>query len=281
MKRVLIPIDFSENSMLALKHGIAIANKLQANLRIIHVKTGAHYAPEFARQEVEVRLNDRIDAWLDWIFQKYGPSYTVPRGIFDYKIREGSVVQQIANQALYDDTTMIVVGSHGVSGFSDRWIGSNAYRLAVNAPCPVLVLRPDMTFDPSFSHIVIPVNLKKSSRKKLPVVAGVAKLFHAKVNLVGLRQSHIKFIFIQLLVAMGQVQNYLSRKAGVQVESTTTLTGGNLPQKLIQYSMDVKADMIAMEVVVNANPLTDFFRPFLNDLINQAKCPILTIPLKE
>lgn len=281
MKRVLVPIDFSDNSMLALKHGIAIANKLQSDLRIIHVKTGAHYAPEFARQEVEVRLNDRIEGWMEWIFREYSGLYTVVKGKFDYKIREGSVVQQVANQAHYDDTTMIVMGSHGVSGFSDRWIGSNAYRLVVNAPCPVLVLRPDMSFDPSFAHIVIPVNLKKSSRKKLPVVAGVAKLFHARVDLVGLRQSRLKFVFTQLSAAMRQIQYYLSKKAGIQVDSTTTLTGNNLPQKLVQYAMDVKADMIAIEVEVNANPLADFFRPFLNGLINQSKCPVLAIPIKE
>ncbi len=281
MKRVLVPIDFSENSMLALKHGIAIANRLQSNLRIIHVKTGAHYAPEFARQEVELRMTDRIEAWISWIFNEYAPQYSVPGGIFDYKIREGSVVQQIANQALYDDTTMIVMGSHGISGFTDRWIGSNAYRMVVSAPCPVLVLRPDMVFDSAFSQIVIPVNLKKSSRKKLPVVAGVAKLFHAHVHLVGLRQSRIRFIFTQLLTTMGQIQKYLSRKAGVPVDSITTLTGGNLPEQLIQYSTNVKADMIAMEVEVRSNILTDYFRSFLNDLINQSKCPILTIPLKD
>ncbi len=281
MKRVLVPIDFSENSMLALRHGIAIANKLQSNLRIIHVKTGAHYAPEFARQEVELRLTDRIESWMDWIFKEYAQTYQVPGGVFDYKVREGAVVLQISNQALYDDTTMIVMGSHGVSGFSDRWIGSNAYRLAVNAPCPVLVVRPDMTFNPAFSQIVIPVNLKKSSRMKLPVVAGVAKLFHSHVHLVGLRQSRIRFIFVQLLTTMRQVQKYLTHKAGVPVDSITTLTGGNLPEKLIQYSMDVKADMIAIEVETKSNILTDSFRSFLNDLINQSKCPILTIPLKD
>lgn len=47
MRRVLVPIDFSENSLMALKHGIAIANRLESDLRILHVKTGTHYAPEF------------------------------------------------------------------------------------------------------------------------------------------------------------------------------------------------------------------------------------------
>lgn len=281
MRRVLVPIDFSETSLNALKHGIAIANKLQSNLRVLHVRTGSHYAPEFAKDVVEVRLNDRIESWMSWIFNEYGSQYNVPGGKMDYRVREGSVVQQIANQALYDDTTIIVMGSHGISGFTDRWIGSNAYRLVVNAPCPVLVLRHDMSYDSNFSKIVIPLDLKKSSRKKLPIVAGVAKLFNASVILVGMRQTKLKYIIGQLLATMHQVERYLSNHAGITVSKTTTLSGKNLPTQLIQFASDVEADIIAVEVVDKINPFADRFRPFLNELVNNSKCPILAIPVKE
>ncbi len=281
MRRVLVPIDFSETSLNALKHGIAIANKLQSNLRVLHVRTGSHYAPEFAKDVVEVRLNDRIESWMSWIFNEYGSQYNVPGGKMDYRVREGSVVQQIANQALYDDTTIIVMGSHGISGFTDRWIGSNAYRLVVNAPCPVLVLRHDMSYDSNFSKIVIPIDLKKSSRKKLPIVAGVAKLFNASVILVGMRQTKLKYIIGQLLATMHQVERYLSNHAGITVSKTTTLSGKNLPTQLIQFASDVEADIIAVEVVDKINPFADRFRPFLNELVNNSKCPILAIPVKE
>lgn len=281
MRRVLVPIDFSETSLNALKHGIAIANKLQSNLRVLHVRTGSHYAPEFAKDVVEVRLNDRIESWMNWIFNEYGSQYNVPGGKMDYRVREGSVVQQIANQALYDDTTIIVMGSHGISGFTDRWIGSNAYRLVVNAPCPVLVLRHDMSYDSNFSKIVIPLDLKKSSRKKLPIVAGVAKLFNASVILVGMRQTKLKYIIGQLLATMHQVERYLSNHAGITVSKTTTLSGKNLPTQLIQFASDVEADIIAVEVVDKINPFADRFRPFLNELVNNSKCPILAIPVKE
>lgn len=281
MRRVLVPIDFSETSLNALKHGIAIANRLQSNLRVLHVRTGSHYAPEFAKDVVEVRLNDRIESWMSWIFNEYGSQYNVPGGKMDYRVREGSVVQQIANQALYDDTTIIVMGSHGISGFTDRWIGSNAYRLVVNAPCPVLVLRHDMSYDSNFSKIVIPLDLKKSSRKKLPIVAGVAKLFNASVILVGMRQTKLKYIIGQLLATMHQVERYLSNHAGITVSKTTTLSGKNLPTQLIQFASDVEADIIAVEVVDKINPFADRFRPFLNELVNNSKCPILAIPVKE
>jgi nucleotide-binding universal stress UspA family protein len=281
MKRVLVPIDFSENSILAFKHGIAIANRLKSDLRVLHVKTGSHYAPEFAKDVVEVRINDRIESWMNWIFNQYGHLYNVQGGKMDYRVREGNVVQQIANQALYDDTTIIVMGSHGISGFTDKWIGSNAYRVVISAPCPVLVLRQDMTFDPDFTNIVIPVDIKKTSRKKLPIAAGVATLFQATVTLVGMRQTRIKYIIDQLVATMRQVEIYLTRRAGIKVDKSTILSGKNLPQKLIQYSVDIKADIIAIEVVDKSNPLIDLFRPFLNDLVNNSKCPVLAIPVKE
>lgn len=281
MKRILVPIDFSETSLFAMKYALLIANKLGASLRIVHVKTGANFAPEFARDAMEMRLHNQAEDWLNNIHERYRGEYRVPGGSFDMKIREGNVFHQIANQALYDDTTLIVVGSHGVSGFTGRWIGSNAYRLASNAPCPVLILRPDMTFSDEFGRMVIPINLQTGSRKKIPVAAGVAKLFHTKIYLAGLRRSNIAVLLSVLTATLGQAERYLKDVARLEVSGKTTLIGKDLPAQLVAYSSDVKADLLAIDRITNKNPFVDNIRPFLNDVINQSQCPVLVIPVKE
>ena len=47
MKQVMVPIDFSETSLSALKYGIVIANKLSADLRIVYVMSRGQYAIGF------------------------------------------------------------------------------------------------------------------------------------------------------------------------------------------------------------------------------------------
>lgn len=280
MNRVLIPIDFSEDALNALKYGIEMANHINANVRIMHVKTGLSYAPAFAKNQVEFRINQEVESWLDQLMKMYEDDYTVPGGKFDYKIREGNVVNEISNQAKYDDSSLIVVGSHGVSGFQSRWIGSNAYSLVAHSPCPVLVINHTMQWSGGLRKIVVPIDFSKASRKKIPVIAGVAKVFDSKIFLVGLRESTFQFLLKRVTLFNKQVERYLVNKAELRVEKST-LVGKKLVQKVIDFSEEKGADLITVHVHHSHNPLSNFFRPFANDLINHSTKPVLVVPTHD
>jgi nucleotide-binding universal stress UspA family protein len=279
MKRVLVPIDFSEASMNALEFGLQIANLLKADLRVMHVVTGKHYAPSFDNQTAETLLRGRADEWMEIVSRDFKPRYDVYEGTFDAKIREGNVTKEIVNQAKYDDTSLIVLGSHGISGFEDKWIGSNAYKLVSSAGCPVLLVRKEMQWKP-FMRIVLPIDLKAESRLKVPVVAGFAKLFNAEIHIVGLKQSSILFITNRLKSAIRQVQDYIEQKAGLQTRYAI-LQGSNMPQKLIDYGASVDADLLSVQIHHEKGLFLDLIRPFVNDVINYADRPVLVVPSYE
>lgn len=280
MKRVLIPIDFSKDSINALEYGIEIANYLSANVRIMHVKTGIDYVPAFAKDQAACRLNDQVEGWMDEIKNDHLSNYKVAGGKLDYKLREGNVVHEISNQAKYDDTSLIVVGSHGVSGFQDKWIGSNAFRLAAHSPCPLIVVGKGMKWDRGIRRIVVPIDYTKASRQKIPVLAGVAKHFHARVDLVGLKQSNLQFLIKRIGLFNRQVEKFLRDKAGVEV-SSTIFSGKNLVQQMIDYSERVDADLVTIHIHHTLNPFSNLFRPFANELINRSTKPVFVIPTKE
>lgn len=279
MKRVLVPVDFSEASLSALEYGLELANLLKADLRVMHVVTGKNYSPKFDDDDVELRLDGQIDHWMQKIKEEYALKYKVRGGNYDIKTRKGNITKEICNQAKYDDSSIIVLGAHGASGFEDKWIGSNAYRLVSNAPCPVLLVRKDMKWKP-FKKIVLPIDIKKESRLKVPVVAGVAKLFNAKVYVVGLRDTNYKWILNSIKAAIRQVQRYIENNAQLETEFEV-ITGGGMPQKLLKYADSVDADLVTVQVHHDTNPFSDFFRPFANSVINTANRPILVIPTKE
>jgi nucleotide-binding universal stress UspA family protein len=279
MKRVLVPVDFSEASISALEYGLELANLLKADLRVMHVVTGKNYAPKFEQNNIELRIDGQIDNWMQKLKDEYNPRYKVINGNFDIKIREGNITREICNQAKYDDTSLIVVGSHGISGFDDKWIGSNAYRLVSNSPCPVLLVRKDMKWR-EFKKIVLPVSIKKESRFKVPVITGVAKLFNAKVYVVGLRESNFSSIMGRIKAVIKQVQRFIEQNADLETEAEI-LKGSGLPQKLLQYASSIDADLVTVQVHHDSNPFADLFRPFANDVINYADRPVLVVPTKE
>ena len=104
----MIPIDFSETSIFALKTGLAMANRLSADLRLVYVINKQDYARGFEQE----RLSESSPArTLDRLLLENRQEYFVKDGKFDYKIRNGQVTEELVNQARYDDTTLVVMGS--------------------------------------------------------------------------------------------------------------------------------------------------------------------------
>ncbi len=277
MKKIIVPLDFSETSLCALKTGITIANKLNADLRIVYVGSKEQLAKGY-----EILSNNepsRAQLLLDNLLLEHRQSYYVKGGKMDYKLRNGIVADEIIGQAKYDDAVMIVMGSHGVSGITKSWIGGNAYRVICNAPCPVLVIRPDMVYDPNFSHIAVPIEIGKSSRYKVPVVGGICKLFGSKATLIGIRRSGIASILGRITSSVSQVEKYLT-SYGIDVEKTTVISGSDANEQFLEAVQCMEADMVTLDVTSAGSFLMTRFQSFLISLVNNSKCPVLAIPIK-
>ena len=279
MKRVLVPIDFSDNSVFALKIGLELSNQLHASLRMIHVQTGQKYAPEFLGDNPEERLIGQAKAWLEHLLEKYGPEYRVYNGEFDYKVREGNVVREITNQARYDDVSLIVVGTHGVSGVEDRWLGSNAYRLVSHAPCPVLTTRKGMKWE-SPHRIVLPLDHNKLTRKIVPVVTGFGKLLKAEINILALQRKS-RWILPGLSdIYAKQAEKYIKSNTDLEVSVTPFKWGGDA-KNILSLAREKGASVIAIHLSKALSPFDSVFRPFANELLNLADIPVLVVPVKE
>ena len=276
MRKIMVPIDFSENSIIALETAIELANKIESDLRLVYVKPTGTYAKGLEDHE---NSDDHPQAKLDKLLNDYRQAYAV-KGKFDYKIREGNIAQELINQCKYDDCTLVVTGSHGVSGLSKSWIGGNAYKMICNATCPVLVIRQDMQFDKRFKKIVIPVDVKKSSRRMMPTVAAIAKVFSAKAVVIGLQGSTWKAVFDRITRSVAQVVKYLEN-LGVNVESSSMLVGKDYLGKLLEVAKTQNADIMTVDVTNTGSFLADRFRPQLTTIINSSPCPVLVIPVDK
>ncbi len=279
MKRILVPVDFSENSVFALRVATELANKFNASLRMIHVRTGQKYAPEFSGDNPELRLLGQASNWLEHLLKKYSDSYTVTDGQFDFKIREGNVMREIANQALYDDTSLIVVGTHGISGVEDRWVGSNAYRLASNAPCPVLTVRHEMNWEEPH-NVLLPMDDTRFLRKIVPAVAGFSTLINGALTLVALQKKSVWGLPRTSTLYARQAEKYVKRNFSLDV-SLLSLDWKGQATRILEFAHEQKATVIALPLRKAKNPFASLFRPYANELLNLSDIPVLVVPMKE
>lgn len=137
-KRVVVPIDFSDNSAPAVRAAMDFV-KDRSDIKAIHVLMPLDYvSPGVAWGNVNNETReDAVKAHLDAFVKKHeldGITTTV---------RFGNPGLEIADYAAAINADLVVIPSHGHHGFKRLLLGSVAESVVRHVDCPVLVLRRD------------------------------------------------------------------------------------------------------------------------------------------
>jgi nucleotide-binding universal stress UspA family protein len=142
--KILVPVDFSSHSTRALDTAIELALLFGARLRIAHVEqpimpapvpympplTGLEAAAEAVRTACEKQLLDAA-----------GRARAAGVRTVDIELLDGIAWREIVELAKRETHDLIVMGTHGRSGFQRALLGSVAERVVRKAPCAVLTVR--------------------------------------------------------------------------------------------------------------------------------------------
>lgn len=134
--RILVPTDFSEKSLQAIKETIAFADA-NPDVYILHVLKPLE-ATEPGVVWESVNTERRTEAILALYDEKFPKSEY--EGL-NFEIREGDPTSEIIDYAEYRQINLIVMPSRGRTGISRFFMGSIAERVVRFAHCPVLVLK--------------------------------------------------------------------------------------------------------------------------------------------
>ncbi|HBF87889.1 MAG TPA: hypothetical protein DDX39_04525 [Bacteroidales bacterium] len=270
-KLIIVPIDFSNDSINALEHAIYMANKIDGDVRMINVrKAKTQDIPSYFK-DFNLVFGNTVEGYFEIIFEKYKDRV---KGRFDYKVRDGKVYQEIINQAKYDDAYMIVMGTHGLSGFEEFWIGSNAYKVVSNAPCPVITIRNGF-LRTGLSKIILPIDMSSESRKKVPVVADLALMFDAEIHTIAVRETNAQDIVDKLELYTTQVCEYFTNKK-VRCH-TESLYGDNITNITIEYAKGVDADLIAIMTEQDEDMYNLWLGAYAQQMVNHSPIPVLSV----
>ena len=134
LRKILVPIDFSDCSKKALNYAIPFATQFGAELILLHVLEPYPAAPEMMPYDAESIEHSRLEMEaLRKELGEVGPCSTV--------VRKGPPSTEITNAARDLDADLIIISTHGRKGLSRMFLGSTAERVVRSAPCPVLIVR--------------------------------------------------------------------------------------------------------------------------------------------
>ena len=275
MKQILVAIDFSKCSIHALEYAIFLAKKMKSNIMMVWVDTTGSSESVFQaelpgpRKEITHNFEELIDQFRDNL-----------DGVeISYKIRKGKVHHEIANQAKYIDAEMVIAGTHGVSGFEEFWVGSNAYRLVTHAPCPVITIRADYKINKEIKKIILPIDSSLETRQKLPYTCKIARIFEAEVHVVSLYSTTIKAVRNKVDNYTNQVTKFLDEENVPYVHQT--IVAENISKSAINYAEEINADVIAIMTEQETTTANLFLGAYAQQMVNHSPIPVLNIHAKE
>ena len=272
MKHVLVPVDFSEDSVNALEMAIAFANEMWHDVRMIHViKDAVFYQRNFSLTNLIDIKNETVINNLKKLVEQYKPK---ARHNLDFRIRSGKVYNEIANQAKYGEAELIVIGSHGTSGFEELWLGSNAYKVVNNSPCPVLSLRNSYKRH-QINRIVLPIDDTPETRQKIPYTARIAKKFNAEMHLLQVSDTKKENVLQRINDYANQVARFLKNNDIDYLHEA--ITGNNLTDITIDYAMRKDADLISIMTEQSESTKNIWLGPYAQQMVNHSPIPVLSI----
>ncbi len=270
-KRILAAVDFSKGSLRALQYAIALANKMEAGVLMCWVLKPDNN--EGLSNNTMENLVIEARTKFDELIEKHQKD--LKNGKLEYKIRDGKVHVEVTNQAKYSDVSLIVLGTHGVSGYEEHFIGSNARRIVTSAPCPVLTIRKDYCHTKKIERIVLPIDTTNRSRQKVPFTTEIAKTFNAEIHVVGTASANAEKKVVNKYT--DQALKYISDRKVKTVLHNTSKKASDL----IAYAQNVDANIISIMTEQEPSTLSILLGAAAEQVVTHSPIPVLSIHPKE
>ncbi len=145
IRKILVPVDFSESSRVALEHAVAWAGPFGAAVDVLHVWQAPAFIPTASLPEampadatlVEL-VKKNAEQALDRFVSAAKKGGIAVREALSEPGSPAHTIVEVAKSGRYD---LIVLGTHGHTGLAHALIGSVAERVVRHASCPVLTVR--------------------------------------------------------------------------------------------------------------------------------------------
>lgn len=277
MKKIIVPIDFSEYSDYALETAAILAKKNNAEILALHMleisdailtKNDSEMKMEtlFFLKLAEKRFNEFLD-------KDYLEGVNVTPIVKHFKVF--SEVNDVANE---HDADLIVMGSHGSSGLKEFFVGSNTEKVVRHAEIPVLVTKhnPILT---DFENIVFACDFTDEAVEPYLRASRMFDSLGSKMHLVYVNLPSESFKSSAEMEA--KVVNFLKKANGNldKLDSVKYVADYTVEKGILNFANLVGADLVAV-ATHGRKGLAHFFEGSISeDIANHSMLPVMSFKM--
>jgi nucleotide-binding universal stress UspA family protein len=291
IERILCPIDFSDISHHALAHAAAIARWYEAKLTMLYVFVSL---PTVDVPPVVLDEDDRARLIAQMREFACIASRDVP---VDYQVREAGLVHDaIVRQVDATKADMLVLGTHGRSGFQRLFLGSVTEKAMRNAKCPTLIVpprAPDIAPDApvQFRRILCPIDFSDSSLAALEYAINMAEESDAQLTLLHVTELPAALTQEPFVVdvelarireaavndARRKLEQLIPEEARAYCAVDTAVVEGRAYREILRQAAQKNTDLVVMGVHGRGALDLLLFGSTTHHVIRAATCPVLIV----
>lgn len=279
MKKILVPTDFSGQADNALQVAIYFARKMDAEIHLLHVEeyvgnTGFNTVGDVSTSNMDqlfvlklLEVNKR--KMLDLI-------ESLDEGLkIHHDVKIGQMFRLVRDYIEENQIDLVVMGTHGASGFSGVMIGSNTEKVVRQATCPVLSVRqlPE-AFE--IRKIVFATNFDGNQQKAVAQLKQMQSLFGARLHLL---YVNTVFSFASSRTVRQRMEDFAAKHtlADYDFHSYNDETE---ERGIINFADEADADLIAVATHGRTGFAHLLLGSIAEDVVNHAQRPVLTFHLE-
>ena len=273
---ILVPVDFSVQSLVALGQAQSLARISRADLTLIYVIDDPMFSiPLFSTSESEKKS---IEKKIKTELLKLARAATEKTGSkVEVIVAHGKIYEEIQNAAKRLKCSLILMGTNGRSGIR-KFIGSNALRVIRESKCPVITIR-GKKHRAGCKHILLPLDLSEETKEKVSKAIEIARLYGAEIDLVSVLTTDDEFILNKLKRQMNQVHQYIVQQ-DVSCKAEF-IEGADVSDEIVKYTVKNKMDLVMIMTQQEMNWTNMFIGSEAQQVINDCDVPVLSIRPKE
>jgi nucleotide-binding universal stress UspA family protein len=272
LDRIFVPTDFSETASHAMKYASSLADRLGATLTVAYCD---RFLPPIDYTATVGAWDDtclaELKARAEEQVQREAEANIHPSVPFDTLVRVAEPIDGITNQARQSGAGLIVMGTHGRTGFRRIIIGSVTEGVMRRAEVPVIAVAPRSSTSSLIKTIICPVIYNAQCHEALTLAERIA--------------PNARFILIRpspgddcahpgddLVALSAWIPKAIANRFEVKM-----FGNGHMAKQIEFFAKSVHADLIVAAEPAPRSAADMLHGTFAERLVRHAACPVLTV----
>lgn len=279
-RNIVVPVDFSEQSKIALSQTYNLAKMANADITLLHVIDEALFKSilHLFKNNDEHEAMIREEAMLK--LEDFAKEARSKSGLaFNCRVEKGKIYETVTEVAEELDAMFIVMGTAGEPSIKKKFIGSNAVRVIGDAHCPVITIKGQQHRS-GCEVILLPLDLSKETKEKVVKCIEIAKFFQSIVKVITIVTTSDEFLINKMERQMDQVLNFIKDH---DIECTGEfIKGDDISDGVLAHAQEINADLIIIMTQQELEWTEYFIGTESQQIINHSEIPVCSIrPIKR